>query len=79
MHGELPPKAVWPSPTIVRKRTLPSCVARRLAPRYGVAGSYVVATSSIVGDDLEAVNGPRNASFAWIGQSAVVELDVARC
>src|SRR6478672_13227161 len=32
--------AVCPSPTIVRKRTLPSCVARRLAPRNGVAGSY---------------------------------------
>ena len=50
--------AVWPSPTIVRKRTLPSCVASRLAPRSGVAGSYVVAISSTVGADFEAVNGP---------------------
>ena len=62
--------AVCPSPTIVRKRTLPSCVARRLAPRKGVAGSYVVATSSTVGADFDALNGPRNTSLAWIGQSA---------
>ena len=61
---------MWPSPTMVRKRTLPSCVARRLAPRNGVAGSYVVAISSTVGADLEALNGPLNASLAWIGQSA---------
>src|SRR3954453_14484992 len=59
--------AVWPSPRIVSRRALPSVRTRFFAPRYGVAGSYVVPTTSGVTAEPGTLNGPSNASLSWTG------------
>ena len=62
-------KAVWPSPSMVRRRALPRSAVRRSAQTYGVAESWVVPTTRVVGAPGAVSYGPRYGWRARIGFS----------
>src|SRR3954453_6212346 len=67
MQFDPSPYAVCPSPRMVSSRALPSSATSRLAPRYGVAGSYRVPTTSTVGLVAAVRNGPVKTPLATTG------------